>query len=101
VSGGIEELTHCFVAESLWERGVVWGISVPPLGVGATARKEGALIQRREGLDGSPDQVVGQRHPVEPAKLGKQEESSRLADRVVVATMGGTTEPAWSQGPVG
>jgi hypothetical protein len=39
----MEELTHCFVAESLRERGDSWGILVPPLGVGAMARKEGAL----------------------------------------------------------
>jgi len=42
-SGGMEELTHCCVAESLWERGDSWGIPVPPLGVGAMARQEGAL----------------------------------------------------------
>src|SRR5215510_14101957 len=41
-----------------------WGLAVPPLGVGAMARKEGALTQSREGLEGSPDQVVGHRPAV-------------------------------------
>ena len=35
------------------------GSFAPPLGVGVTARREGALTQSREGLAGSPDQVVG------------------------------------------
>lgn len=34
---------------------------IPPLGVGVTARMEGMLKQSREGLGGSPYQVVGQR----------------------------------------
>jgi hypothetical protein len=97
----MEELTHCCVAESLWERGDSWGIPVPPLDGGAMARKEGALTQSREGLGGSPDQVVGQRPAIEPVCLGNWRESPRLADRVIRARMGGTTEPAWSQGPVG
>src|SRR6266849_2424247 len=96
-----EELTQCFVAESHWERGGSWGISVPPLGVGAMARQEGALTQSREGLRGSPDQVVGHRPVVEPARLGNPREPLRLADRVGVARMGGTTETARSEGPVG
>jgi hypothetical protein len=60
----MEELTHCFVAESLRERGDSWGILVPPLSVGAMARKEGALTQSREGLEDSTDQVVGHRPAV-------------------------------------
>src|SRR5215467_5023187 len=78
-----------------------WGLAVPPLGVGAMARKEGAVTQSREGLEDSPDQVVGPRPAVEPVHLGSPWESSRLADRGVVARMGGTTQPSWSQGPVG
>jgi len=40
------------------------GCLAPPLGVGVTARAEGVLTQSREGLAGSPDQVVGQRSAV-------------------------------------
>ena len=63
------------------------------------ARREGALIESREGLGGSPAQVVGQRPAVEPALLGSPWESSRLADRVVVATMGGQQNPPGAKDP--
>ena len=43
--------------ETGWQRGS--GPGSPP-GVEVTARVEGALTQSREGLVGSPDQVVGQ-----------------------------------------
>ena len=74
--------------------------SVPPLGVWMAARKAGVLTQSREGLGDSLEQVVGHRPAGSPVLLGKPRESSRLADRVVVARMSETTDLTRNQEPV-